>query len=253
MYMGPADQEGAFMSSPAGTRMNLMPPPTPDQSEGAAARIALATGGESDQARLARLQSADQPGTRTIGTHTEPPYSDASMANQQNMMLYNARKRFDSGDRSPEIVEMALGAAAPKPMTEYQRTLAEHRRALEQQAANRVIPVQRDMVLERSIIDERSALNKTRQDLAKTPPTSGTDPRISEALYHAKKLKELTDQSRQSRPATTTATVAPNPVQPPATVAPKSTGKRVKVIGPGGKKGTIEEGDALPAGWNLVQ
>ncbi len=39
------------------------------------------------------------------------------------------------------------------------------------------------------------------------------------------------------------------PAAQPAVQSPKP--KRVRVIGPGGKKGTIEEGDTLPEGWKL--
>jgi hypothetical protein len=108
MYMGPAmtaPQEQQFMESAPGTRMNLMPPPTPEQSAGAASRIAP----ESDPAALARLQAADVPGSRTIGVRSESPTSDASLANQRNAMLYNAMKKFDAGDRSPENMALLLG------------------------------------------------------------------------------------------------------------------------------------------------
>ena len=108
MYMGPSmspDQEQQFMQSPAGTRTNLMPPPSgPPPS------------------RLEQAQAADPPGSRTIGIHDEPPYSDASMANQQNAMRYEAMKKFQAGDRSPEVMAAAMGTmrgqlrpqAAPK-------------------------------------------------------------------------------------------------------------------------------------------
>lgn len=98
MYMGPAmspDQESAFMQSPAGTRINLMPPPSgPPPS------------------RLEQAQANDQPGSRTIAINDEPAYSDASLANQRNAMLYNAMKQFDAGDRSPEVMAAVLGKSA---------------------------------------------------------------------------------------------------------------------------------------------
>jgi hypothetical protein len=107
MYMGPsmtAPQESAFMQSPAGTRTNLMPPPSgPPPS------------------RLQQLQAQDQPGSRTLGIRDEPTYSDASMANQQNAMRYEAMKKFDAGDRSPEVIAAAMGRAAPNQMTPYQQ------------------------------------------------------------------------------------------------------------------------------------
>jgi hypothetical protein len=58
------------------------------------------------------MQAADRPGSTTIGVTSEPPYSDASLANQRNMMLYNAMKKFDAGDRSPEVQSLILGKAA---------------------------------------------------------------------------------------------------------------------------------------------
>jgi hypothetical protein len=234
MYMGPAmapDQEQQFMQSAPGTRMNLMPPPAAAPAQDQAtmqARLAAGTGRESDAAALARLQAADTPDSRTIAVRSESPYSDASLANQRNAMLYNAMKKFDAGDRSPEVMAAALGSAAPKPMTEYQRTMAAHRKALEDQAARRVVPARRDMVLENAIRDERAALNKVRTDLSKTPATDGTDRRIQEALYHERKLKELTGQYQQSQPSTATATAAP-PVQAP--VAPAAKVKSTPSVG----------------------
>ena len=128
MYMGPASGEGALMQSAPGTRMNLMPPPAPvpPQSQAAMrARLAAGTGAESDPAALSRLQAADQPGSRTIAVRSEPQYSDASLANQRNAMLYNAMKKFDAGDRSPEVMAAAMGSAAPKAMTPYQQAQVE--------------------------------------------------------------------------------------------------------------------------------
>lgn len=50
---------------------------------------------------------------------------------------------------------------------------------------------------------------------------------------------------QQNRPSLLT----PNaPVTPPASPAPK---QRVRVIGPGGVRGTVEQGDTLPDGWSL--
>lgn len=115
MYMGPAmdpQQEAAFMQSAPGTRTNLMPPPPPQSDEAQAAmqtRMAAATGGESDTATLTRMQAADPEGSRTIGVQSEPKYSDASMANQQNAMRFEAMKKFDAGDHSPEVLAAAMG------------------------------------------------------------------------------------------------------------------------------------------------
>ncbi len=88
------------MQSPAGTRTNLMPPPSgppPPQPT-----------------RLQQAQATDQPGSRTIAINDEPQYSDASMSNQRNAMLYEAMKKFDAGDRSPEVMASVLGSSAPK-------------------------------------------------------------------------------------------------------------------------------------------
>jgi len=39
---------------------------------------------------------------------------------------------------------------------------------------------------------------------------------------------------------------SPQPIQAPQ-------GRRVKVVGPNGQRGTILEGDKLPTGWSIVQ
>ena len=116
-YMGPniaspdASPQQFFRDNPflQGTHSFITPPePSPE----AAARVAYGTGGESDRSRLARLQAADQPGTRTIGTHTEDPYSDASVANQRNQMIYGAMKAYQGGDRSSENVALLMSQTA---------------------------------------------------------------------------------------------------------------------------------------------
>jgi hypothetical protein len=109
MYMGPAmspQQESAFMQTPSTTSQNLMPPPSGPPAS-----------------RLERAQATDQPGSRTIGINDEPPYSDLSLANQQNMMRYNAMKAFDAGDRSPETMAAAMGntRGLPSPMSAAQQ------------------------------------------------------------------------------------------------------------------------------------
>jgi len=117
IYMGPniaspdASPQQFFRDNPflQGTHSFITPPePSPE----AAARVAYATGGESDQSRLARLQAADQPGTFTTGTQTEDPYSDASVANQRNQMIYGAMKAYQGGDRSPENVALLMSQTA---------------------------------------------------------------------------------------------------------------------------------------------
>ena len=131
MYMGPAmapGQEQQFMQSAPGTRMNLMPPPAPMPPQAQATmqgRLAAATGGESDPAALSRLQAADAPGARTLSVRSELPYSDASMANQQNAMRYEAMKKFDAGDRSPEVMAAAMGSTRGVPSAEQQARLNE--------------------------------------------------------------------------------------------------------------------------------
>ena len=119
-----------------------------------------------------------------------------------------------------------------KPMTENQRSLEAHRKALEAQAAKRVVAPPRNMVLEKAIADERAALNKTRAELVKKPATDGTDPRIRDANYHIKKLKELTAQYQQSQPATATGTTpaAAPVVAPPTESASASKGKLTKEL-----------------------
>src|ERR1035437_6639007 len=131
MYMGPAmapGQEQQFMQSAPGTRLNLMPPPPPMPAQAQAAmqgRLAAATGGESDPAALSRLQAADAPGARTLSVRSELPYSDASMANQQNAMRYEAMKKFDAGDRSPEVMAAAMGSTRGMPSEQQQARLDE--------------------------------------------------------------------------------------------------------------------------------
>src|ERR1019366_1158566 len=67
----------------------------------------------------------DAPGSRTLAVRSESPNSDASLANQRNAMLYNAMKKFDAGDRSPEVMAAAMGSAAPRTMTPYQQAQVE--------------------------------------------------------------------------------------------------------------------------------
>ena len=117
MYMGPASGAAldAFTAGQGPSTVNLMPPPAamPEQDQAAMqSRMAAATGGESDASATARLQTSDRPGLTTIGVRSEPPYSDASLANRQNMMRYNAMKAFDAGDRSPEVIAAAMGSAS---------------------------------------------------------------------------------------------------------------------------------------------
>ena len=99
------------MQSPAGTRTNLMPPPSgppPPQPT-----------------RLQQAQATDQPGSRTIAINDEPKYSDASMANQRNAMLYEAMKKFDAGDRSPEVMAAAMGSTKGLASADQQARLNE--------------------------------------------------------------------------------------------------------------------------------
>jgi hypothetical protein len=107
MYMGPSmspEQESAFMQSPAGTRVNLMPPPTAPSPS-----------------RLEQAQALDRPGDRTLSIRSEPPYSDASLAAQKNRMTFEAIQKFNAGDKSPEVLAAALGTIAgyqrPRPKT----------------------------------------------------------------------------------------------------------------------------------------
>lgn len=126
MYMGPAmapQQEQQFMQSAPGTRMNLMPPPpvmSPDQQAAMQGSMAAGTGGESNASALARLQAADVPGSRTIGVQSEPPYSDASVANQRNATIYEALRKIQAGDKSPETAAIAMGGIG-RGMTPYQQ------------------------------------------------------------------------------------------------------------------------------------
>lgn len=101
MYMGPAlssAQEREFLQSAPGTSINLVAPPTAPAPT-----------------RLERLQAMDRPGTRTVSLMEESPYSDVSMAAQQAMMRYEAIRRFNAGDRSPETVAAALGTKVTTP------------------------------------------------------------------------------------------------------------------------------------------
>lgn len=132
MYMGPASGPAlnSFSAGQGPSNVNLMPPPAamaPQAQAAMQSRLAAATGGESDPAALSRLQAADAPGSRTISVRSESPYSDASLANQRNAMLYNAMKKFDAGDRSPEVMAAAMGSAAPKMMSADQRAALEER------------------------------------------------------------------------------------------------------------------------------
>ncbi len=61
-YMGPAlspEAEQNFMRMPPGTRINLLPPPTPQQAAGAAGRVAAATKPAPDP-RLTAIDGGDQ-------------------------------------------------------------------------------------------------------------------------------------------------------------------------------------------------
>lgn len=132
MYMGPASGPALdrFSAGQGPSTVNLMPPPAamPSQAQSAMqGRLAAGTGGESDAAALARIQAADAPGSRTLAVRSEPRYSDASLANQRNAMLYNAMKKFDAGDRSPEVMAAAMGSAAPRMMTADQRAALDER------------------------------------------------------------------------------------------------------------------------------
>lgn len=132
MYMGPASGPAldSFSAGQGPSNVNLMPPPAamaPQAQSAMQSRLAAGTGGESDPAALSRLQAADAPGSRTISVRSESPYSDASLANQRNAMLYNAMKKFDAGDRSPEVMAAAMGSAAPKMMSADQRAALEER------------------------------------------------------------------------------------------------------------------------------
>lgn len=49
----------------------------------------------------------------------------------------------------------------------------------------------------------------------------------------------------------TNSPIASTPAFTPLPTSPAGTIKRVRVIGPNGQRGTVQEGDVLPAGWSL--
>jgi hypothetical protein len=112
MYMGPAmspDQEAAFMQSPAGTRINLMPPPP----------------GGSAMTQLQQAQAADRPGSRTISLDSAPPsITSSDEASQRFAVQQQIQQAIKGGMTAADALAtygQDLFGAGGKPMTPYQR------------------------------------------------------------------------------------------------------------------------------------
>lgn len=254
MYMGSAltpPQEQAFMQSAPGTRI-VPPPPAPLPPDAQAAlqgRMAAATGGESPAAALSRLQAADIPGGRTIAVNSEPPYSANSLANQHSMMIYDAMKKFDAGDKSPEVMSLILGNRGVIPQVKppqsrdiagvlYERNPTTGEWV--QKTSPKAQPDAGKTLEAKSLYGQKATL----QGQIVSP---NTNPKKVAGLQT--QLDAVNSRIKEILPSTGQST-APDPVQAPATSASK---KRVKVTGPNGKKGTIQEGDTLPDGWKLAR
>lgn len=66
-------------------------------------------------------------------------------------------------------------------------------------------------------------------------------------------LKAEQDRLNQNRQSTTTEELNPDGTKRITTTQRGAPAKRVKVVGPKGESGTIEEGDTLPTGWSIAQ
>ena len=66
-------------------------------------------------------------------------------------------------------------------------------------------------------------------------------------------LKAEQDRNDQSRFSRSTTALNPEGTERTTTIQRGTPAKRVKVVGPNGKSGTIEEGDSLPSGWTVAQ
>ena len=203
-------------------------------------------------------------------------YSDEGVQRQRNVMIYDAMKKFQAGDRSPENMALVLGRAAPLPMTAYQKAEIEHRKVLEKQNQQRIESLNKPLSdvdkselntgLAQFKLDEAAArkeLAKAHEALAiatdESAITSATEAG-NRALGDIRKAQigrdKLIGKFRKTPAGTSSVTVkSPTPpVQPPsAPTATASTGKMVRVIGPGNKRGSVPEGTTLPEGWKLAQ
>jgi hypothetical protein len=286
MYMGPGLAVGPdmtrspqeFFGADARNTMIMPPPPeplTPDAQAALQSRIARATGGESDASALSRMQAAEGHVPSTIAVNSEPPYSDASLANQRNMMLYNAMKKFDAGDRSPEVQSLILGKAAssktsaipplkningigytynpntgqweartPAKVNPIQPSIAERQENSRQW--NRIEDIQKEM----GIMDRNEALSFPVNKIQK-----------SELTKELESLKASTDDYRKRyipSPVATATGTTPTPVTPPAGAtrpAATTSSDRIRVRNPQGKVGTIPASqldDAIAKGWKKL-
>ena len=224
MYMGPsmtAPQESAFMQSPAGTRTNLMPPPSGPPPSWREKQDA------SDEALFQK--TGVRAHTLGEGPSYEPPYSDASLANQQNMMRYNAMKAFDAGDRSPETMAAAMGVTGRtlQPKTHFgangQVLQEQDGKIVEVRPPNaqKIAATKPNALLEKSILQLQKDISADRRDLAKKPLVAGV-PDERPAMLHKKQqqLAAMTDQYNQAfqgtPPTTASGTSPAGPIQAPA-------------------------------------
>lgn len=193
MYMGPASGPAldAFTAGRGPSSVNLMPPPSgPPPS------------------RLEQAQAQDAPGSRTIGINDEPPYSDASMANQRNSMIYEAMKKIQAGDTSAETRAIAMGGTG---RTNQLKTHFGPNGQVLQQNENgqiteirppdeqKVAATKPNTLLEKTILQLQKDIAADRRDLAKKPLVEGV-PDGRPAMLHKKQqdLAAMTDKYNQS-------------------------------------------------------
>lgn len=228
MFMGPniggPTNPQEFFGDLSPNRL-IMPPamrnpgPLPPQAQAAMqARLAAGTGAESDPAALSRLQAADRPGSRTIDVRSESPTSDASLANQRNQMLYNAMKKFDAGDRSPEVQALILGKAAQRPMSAFQQVSSiQRQQQLDQQKAraDKGVAVKTDAL---TALNAKSLFNEKAMLMGQINSPNTNPKKVPELKSQLDAVNARIKEIVPTSPGATTATgnAASPPVQAPA-------------------------------------
>jgi hypothetical protein len=93
-------------------------------------------------------------------------------------------------------------------------------------------------------------LKEIEGEISTTPEGEKRDNLVRQ--WHDTKNQITIRYRKPNAPTTATRTQAPPPTATPK-IAPPPASKRVKVIGPSGKRGTVPAGTALPDGWKLAE